>query len=140
MSVSLLIVAHAPLGRAILEVAVGTLGTNPIRTEVLDIMRDCEPDAVRKETRRLVEKLDEGDGVLVLTDIYGSTPSNIACALLDLQDVRIVTGINVPMLFRVMNYANLDLNALTEKAVSGGHDGVTLHDPLSTGDFCENAQ
>ena len=139
MSVSLLIVAHAPLGDAILSVALGTLGKNPIRTEVLDIEQDCEPNAIRKKTRRLIEELDDGDGVLVLTDIYGSTPSNIACALLDRQDVRIVTGLNVPMLFRVMNYANLDLDALTEKAVSGGHDGVSLHDPQSTGDYCKNA-
>ncbi len=139
MSVSLLIVAHAPLGGAILEVVVGTLGSNPIRTEVQDILRDCEPNAVRKETRRLVEELDDGSGVLVLTDIYGSTPSNIACALLDRENVRIVTGLNVPMLIRVMNYASLDLDALTEKAVSGGHDGVTLHDPMSTGEFCQNA-
>lgn len=139
MSVSLLIVAHAPLGSAILEVVVGTLGTNPMHTEVQDIERDCEPDAVRRKTRRLVEELDDGDGVLVLTDIYGSTPSNIACALLDKPNVRIVTGLNVPMLIRVMNYARLDLDALTEKAVSGGHDGVGLHDPLSIGDYCQNA-
>jgi len=139
MSVSLLIVAHEPLGQAILDVVVGTLGNNPIRTSVLDIVRDCEPDALRKQTRQLIEQLDDGDGVLVLTDIYGSTPSNIACALLDRADVRIVTGLNVPMLFRVMNYAGLELDALTEKAVSGGHDGVTLHDPLSVGDYCKNA-
>lgn len=139
MSVSLLIVAHAPLGKAILEVVTGTLGNNPLRTEVQDIARDCEPDTVRKETRRLVDELDDGSGVLVLTDIYGSTPSNIACALLDKQNVRIVTGLNVPMLIRVMNYASLDLDALTEKAVTGGHDGVSLHDPLSTGDYCQNA-
>lgn len=139
MSVSLLIVAHAPLGSAILEVVIGTLGKNPIRTEVQDIERDCEPDSVRKKTRRLVEELDDGDGVLVLTDIYGSTPSNIACALLDRQNVRIVTGLNVPMLIRVMNYAKLGLDALTEKAVTGGHDGISLHDPLSTGDYCQNA-
>jgi len=139
MSVSLLIVAHEPLGQAMLSVAVGTLGNNPIRTEVLDIVRDCEPDELRQKTRQLVEELDDGDGVLVLTDIYGSTPSNIACALLDRENVRIVTGINVPMLFRVMNYAGLELDALTEKAVSGGHDGVTLHDPLSMGDYCKHA-
>ncbi len=139
MSVSLLIVAHEPLGSAVLEVVVGTLGKNPIRTRVLDIVRDCDPNEVRRETRRLVEELDDGSGVLVLTDIYGSTPSNIACALLDRPNVRIITGLNVPMLIRVMNYASLDLDALTEKAVSGGHDGISLHDPLSTGDYCQNA-
>ena len=139
MSVALLIVAHAPLGQAILDVAVDTLGHNPLRTEVLDVIRDSEPDLARIQTLRQVEELDDGDGVLVLTDLYGSTPSNIACALLGKENVRIVTGINLPMLFRVMNYANLNLDELTEKAVSGGHDGIMLHDPLATGEHCKHA-
>lgn len=130
MSVSLLIVAHAPLGQAMLGVAVNTLGRNPIRTEVLDIVRDTEPELSISQAQQLCKELDEGNGVLVLTDIYGSTPSNIACALLEKEKVRIVTGLNLPMLFRVMNYADLDLDSLSLKAVSGGHDGVMLHDPL----------
>ncbi|MCW8827914.1 MAG: PTS fructose transporter subunit IIA [Gammaproteobacteria bacterium] len=139
MSVSLLIIAHAPLGRAVLDVALNTLGQNPIKAEVLDIVRDTEPDISKIQAQRLVEELDEGDGVLVLTDIYGSTPSNIACALLEKENVRIVTGINLPMLFRVMNYAQLDLDGLTEKAVSGGHDGIMLHDPLCPTDQYRHA-
>lgn len=139
MSVSLLIVAHAPLGSAVLDVAVGTLGRNPMRSEVLDIVRDSEPDIAKIQVQRLVEELDDGSGVLVLTDIYGSTPSNIACALQGKENVRIVTGINLPMLFRVMNYAGLELNALTEKALSGGHDGIMLHDPLALQDHCKHA-
>ena len=105
MSVSLLIVAHTPLGQAVLDAAVGTLGRNPINTGVLDIVRDTEPDIAIIQAQRLVEELDEGDGVLVLTDIYGSTPSNIACSLLQRENIRIVTGLNLPMLIRVMNYA-----------------------------------
>ena len=139
MSVSLLIIAHAPLGKAILDVAIGTLGHNPINTSVLDIVRDTEPDITRIQAQRLAEELDEGDGVLVLTDIYGSTPSNIACSLLDKENVRIVTGLSLPMLFRVMNYANLDLIGLTEKAVSGGHDGIMLHDQLCPTDKYRHA-
>jgi PTS system ascorbate-specific IIA component len=139
MSVALLIVAHAPLGQAVLEVATGTLGHNPIKTAVLDIVRDSEPDIAKIEAQRMVEEMDDGDGVLVLTDIYGSTPSNIACALLEKENVRIVTGINLPMLFRVMNYATLDLANLTDKAVSGGHDGVMLHDPLCRTDKLNHA-
>lgn len=139
MSVSLLIVAHAPLGKTMLGVAANTLGHNPIRTEVLDIVRDTEPELSKGQAQRLIDELDEGDGVLVLTDIYGSTPSNIACALLQLENVRIVTGINLPMLIRVMNYATLDLAALTEKAVSGGHDGVMIHDPLCPTDKYHHA-
>ena len=129
MSVSLLIVAHAPLGQAVLDAAVGTLGHNPLNTGMLDVQRDAEPDIAIIQAQRLVEELDQGDGVLVLTDIYGSTPSNIACSLLQRENIRIVTGLNLPMLIRVMNYAGLDLPSLTEKAFSGGHDGILLRKP-----------
>lgn len=132
MSVSLLIVAHAPLGQAVLDAAVGTLGRNPLRTGVLDVVRDAEPDIAISQVQRLVEELDEGGGVLVLTDIYGSTPSNIACSLLQRENIRIVTGLNLPMLIRVMNYADLDLPSLTAKALSGGHDGILLREPESS--------
>jgi len=139
MSVSLLIIAHAPLGQAVLDTAVGTLGRNPLRTEVFDVVRDSEPDIAITQTRRLVEELDQGDGVLVLTDIYGSTPSNIACSLLKHENIRIVTGLNLPMLIRVMNYAELNLASLTEKACSGGHDGILLREPESTPEQCNHA-
>lgn len=131
MSVSLLIVAHAPLGQAVLDAAVGTLGRNPISTGVLDVVRDTEPDIAIIQAQRLVEELDQGDGVLVLTDIYGSTPSNIACSLLQRENIRIVTGLNLPMLIRVMNYVELDLPSLAEKAFSGGHDGILQREPDS---------
>jgi PTS system ascorbate-specific IIA component len=129
MSVSLLIVTHAPLGQAVLDAAVGTLGRNPLNTGVLDVMRDAEPDIAMIQAQRMVEELDQGGGVLVLTDIYGSTPSNIACSLLQRENIRIVTGLNLPMLIRVMNYADLDLPSLTDKAFSGGHDGILLREP-----------
>lgn len=139
MSVSLLIIAHAPLGKAVLDAAIGTWGRNPLRTAVLDVVRDSEPDLNIIQAQRLVEELDAGDGVLVLTDIYGSTPSNIACALLKLDNIRIVTGLNLPMLIKVMNYADLDLAAITEKACSGGHDGILLREPGTTEEHCHHA-
>jgi PTS system ascorbate-specific IIA component len=129
MSVSLLLIAHAPLGQALLEVTRGTLGVIPLPHALLDVVRDTEPELVRQRARELVAQLDQGDGVLVLTDIYGSTPSNIACALQDVDNVRIVAGLNLPMMIRVMNYAGLDLPQLTDKAISGGHDGILGIDP-----------
>ena len=73
--------------------------------------------------RDFIEELDQGQGVLVLTDMYGSTPSNIACKLSNGQ-VRVVAGINLPMLVRVMNYPALNLPQLADKALTGGHEGV----------------
>ena len=128
MSVAILLVAHAPLGQALIEVTHGTLGHLPLPHAIIDVSRDSEPEQQRRAAREQAQQLDQGDGVLVLTDIYGSTPGNIACALQDLPRVRIVTGVNVPMMIRVMNYAALELDALADKALSGGHDGILTVD------------
>lgn len=124
MSVGLLIIAHHPLGEAILKTAVDTLGQCPIPTRVLQISRDGERDKQIQQARVYANQLDSGDGLLVLTDMYGSTPSNIACTLGDRKGVQIIAGLNLPMLIRVFNYPDLSLEALMEKALSGGKDGV----------------
>lgn len=123
MSVGLLIVTHGGIGDALLETATSMLQTCPLRTEVLGIAQDSEPADVVRRARHTAESLDEGQGVLVLTDMYGSTPSNIAAALAG-EQVRVIAGVNLPMLVRVLNYPGLGLAEMTEKALSGGHDGV----------------
>jgi PTS system ascorbate-specific IIA component len=71
-----------------------------------------------------LKKLDQGHGILILTDMFGSTPSNIACAVSDRTDIRVVSGLNLPMLIRVLNYPALNLEELEIKALSGGQEGV----------------
>ena len=124
MSVGLLIITHERVAAAIVETALHMLGGSPLEVSVLPAPSDCDPDALRAEAFAAVDKLDSGDGVLVITDIYGSTPSNVACSLADRQHVQVVSGINLPMLVRVLNYPQLSLAEMTEKAVSGGRDGV----------------
>lgn len=124
MSVGLLIVTHERLAVVIVETVVSMLGRCPLPLAVLPVSGDCDPDEVRKEARNIIETLDEGGGVLMLTDIYGSTASNVASSLVEVDRVMMVSGINLPMLIRVMNYPNLSLPELTAKAVSGGRDGV----------------
>jgi PTS system ascorbate-specific IIA component len=126
MKVGVLIVAHDQLGRVLLDTAIGTIGHSPLAVEVLPVSRDMDPDLLLAQARELLQKIDSGAGVLVLTDMYGSTPGNIACRLQEGNQVQVVAGVNLPMLFRVLNYPNLDLDGLTEKAVSGGSAGV-LH-------------
>jgi PTS system ascorbate-specific IIA component len=124
MKVGILIVTHEGLGDALVNTICGTLGHCPLETEVMSVSRDCDPEAMRREARERTERLDHGDGVLVLTDMFGSTPSNIACSLLERRDVQVLAGLNLPMLIRIFNYPDLPLDALTDKALSGGHDGV----------------
>lgn len=129
MNVGLLIVAHDRLGQALMDTATGTLGHCPLRARVLPVARDCEPPEMRRRAATDAEELDTGDGVLVLTDIYGSTPGNIACSLLPRPGVRVIAGMNLSMLIRVFNYPDLALDELAAKAVSGGRDGIVLCEP-----------
>lgn len=79
----------------------------------------------------MVDRLQSGDGVLILTDMYGSTPSNVANRLMAKDGIQIVSGINLPMLLRVLNYPELGLEELVQKAVSGGRDGVRVCEPVA---------
>lgn len=126
MSVSILLVTHNRIGDELLETARETLGFCPVKTRTLEVTPDAEPADLTRRAVDLVELLDDGDGVLVLTDCYGSTPSNIASQLARGQQIVVIAGVNLPMLLRVFNYPGLTLRELADKARSGGRDGVIL--------------
>ncbi len=125
MSVGLLLITHRPLGADLLRVATGIFGTCPTRVESLEVENDAPCDLVLMQAEQIAERLDAGDGVLVLTDIYGATPARLASALLGpSRRRRVLAGVNLPMVLRALNYAGLDLETLAEKALAGGRDGV----------------
>ncbi|WP_295385232.1 PTS fructose transporter subunit IIA [uncultured Thiodictyon sp.] len=125
MSVGLLLITHRPLGSDLLRVATEIFGTCPTRTGSLEVENDASGEQVLAEAQRLAERLDTGDGLLVLTDIYGATPANLAISLCaNHPRRRVLAGVNLPMLLRALNYAGLDLEALADKALAGGREGV----------------
>ncbi len=128
MSAGVLIITHEGVGEALMDTAVGMLGFCPLAAAVLPVTRDADPDLLATRAEELGTRLDSGDGLLVLTDIYGSTPANIACRLQGARR-RVVAGVNLPMLVRVFNYASLSLEDLVEKALSGGREGILLCRP-----------
>lgn len=127
--VGLLLVTHNDIGNALLNTATHMLGMCPLMVASLAVSPDCEPETMVNKGRELVRTLNHGDGVLVLTDMYGSTPSNIAGHLADDERVTVVCGVNLPMLVRVMNYPRLSLPDLADKAESGGRDGIFPYIP-----------
>ncbi|GAB4289345.1 MAG: hypothetical protein Kow0096_02220 [Thiohalomonadaceae bacterium] len=124
--VGVLLITHDPLGHVLLATADAILGHCPLSVAVLTVPLDADPELTAAEARRLAAGLNHGAGVLVLTDLYGSTPGNIACRLLEWEQVRVVSGINLPMLLKVCNYHTLALDELAEKAATGGRDGILL--------------
>ncbi|MBF0263917.1 MAG: PTS fructose transporter subunit IIA [Gammaproteobacteria bacterium] len=127
MSVALLIITHDSIGQSLLETATNMLGICPIATENLSIKRNSNPEKLFKKAQRLCHDIEQGDGLLILTDMYGSTPSNIASRLLKNNKHRLmISGINLPMLVRVMNYPELSLFELANKAKSGAQESIFL--------------
>ena len=121
MAVSLLIITHENIGTSLVDTATTMLGVTPLHIDVIGVEKNANPDELLEQAKDLIKKNTD---TLVLTDMYGSTPSNIACHLQDQGSVRIVSGINLPMLVRILNYPRLGIDELVNKALSGGKDGV----------------
>ena len=124
MTIGILLLTHNDIGAQLLLAAKSTYGSVPIRTEILSIDHYDQPNDLAKLANQYVKLLDDGKGVLILTDMFGSTPSNIAKDLCHLSKVSVVSGLNLSMLLHIFNYPNLSLNQLTTKAIEGGRDGV----------------
>lgn len=126
MSVGILLVTHDGIGHDLLDTVVDTLGFCPLQTECLAVSQTCDPDDLGQQATRLVASMNTGAGILIMTDVFGATPSNLATTLACEGPVRIVTGVNLPMLLRVFNYPSLTLDELADKALTGGRDGIML--------------
>ncbi|MDH5358284.1 MAG: PTS mannose transporter subunit IIA [Gammaproteobacteria bacterium] len=124
MTVGILIVSHNQIGTELINTARQMLSCCPLPTKVISIETKDNPDRIRQQLDVELKGLDQGNGILILTDMFGSTPSNIACAVSDRDDIRIVSGLNLPMLIRVLNYPNLSLDELENKAITGGQEGI----------------
>lgn len=122
--VGLLIVAHGNLGQSLIDCATYVLGRLPEHLEALDVMCCVDRDAMLDIAAQRIDALNQGDGVLVLTDIYGATPSNTVCRLVDFGRVEVVAGVNMPMLLKALTYREEALPALAERVAQGGHDGI----------------
>jgi len=126
--IGIVIVVHTPLGGALLNCASHVLGQVE-DVSVHDILPDDKPDALAPQVLRDILQADHGDGVLVLTDLVGATPANIAKrAVAEAQasgvPCCVVAGLNTPMLLRALTYRDQPLSEMREKALSGGMQGV----------------
>ncbi|HEY0906433.1 MAG TPA: PTS fructose transporter subunit IIA [Methylophilus sp.] len=122
--IGVLIIAHGDLGHSLIDCAAHVMGNRPAQLEHLEISKHDDPAEMLARAQAVVKRLDSGQGVLVLSDIYGATPCNIVTRLLTPNETEGVAGVNLPMLIRVLNYRQEGLHTCIEKALSGGRDGV----------------
>ena len=124
MKVGILIITHSDIGKQLLLTATSVFGKNPFQVELLSVDNYDQPGDVKELAEKYVNFLDNGSGVLVMTDIIGTTPSNIASSI-NHENIRVVAGLNLSMLLNVFNYPEEALDILTDKAVKGGIEGVS---------------
>jgi mannose PTS system EIIA component len=122
--IGILLITHGTLGESLIHCASHVLNKRPPRLKQLSITAQDDPYNLLPQARNLVKELDDGDGVLVLTDMYGGSPANIGAKLIVAGKVEGVAGVNLPMLIRVLTYRDKSLQTIITKAVSGGCDGV----------------
>ncbi|HWI80088.1 MAG TPA: PTS fructose transporter subunit IIA [Ramlibacter sp.] len=124
---AILIIAHAPLAHALRSCALHVFPDCGAHVAAIDVQPNMPPEETQATARVAMQQLSGAEGVtgvLVLTDIFGATPSNVAQKLVDGVTSRLITGINLPMLLRSVSYRNETLDALVSRAVIGGTQGV----------------
>jgi mannose PTS system EIIA component len=122
--IGILILSHGAFGESLIHSASHVLGKRPLFLRQLGVTVHDDPETMLPVAEDLIRFLDQGQGVLVLTDIYGATPSNIAARLLKPGRVEGIAGVNLPMLIRALTYREEPLGELVDKALSGASEGV----------------
>ena len=123
--IGVLLVTHGEIGTALLHSASQILGAQQPQVATLSVWRQDDPDDLVLRARELLEGIDAGGGVLVLTDIFGATPGNVVSRLLEDGRVEGVSGVSLPMLLRVITgRSGCDLRTAVQRALSGGAEGV----------------
>jgi PTS system mannose-specific IIA component len=122
--IGLFLITHSSYGESLIQCACHVLNRRPPQIAQLGIAAQDDPLDVMPLAEDMLKLVDHGEGALILTDIYGATPANIAMKLLVPGRVEGLSGVNLPMLLRALTYRDKDMETLLARATSGGRDGV----------------
>ena len=126
--VGILLLTHAPLGQAFIAAAAHVFRGQPERLEAIDVVADQNTADINQLAAAAVARLDDGSGVLVITDVKGGTPANCCNKLADAGHVEVIAGISLPMLLRALTYRQDTLDVVVEMALAGGQNGAVRVD------------
>lgn len=126
--VGILLLTHAPLGQAFIAAATHVFRARPERLDAIDVTADQDTHEVEQLAKQAIAGLDDGSGVLVITDVMGGTPSNCTLGLCNVENVAVIAGISLPMLLRAITYRRDTLDVVVEMALAGGQGGAVRVD------------
>ena len=121
--VGVLLITHGNIGTALLEGAAHVLGAKPANTRAIAVAATDDPQQVLERARDEANAIDDGAGVLVMSDIFGATPSNVGTRLLERGRVEGVAGVSLPMLVRALAYRHLPLQQVVVSVMEAGTRG-----------------
>ena len=122
--VGILLLTHAPLGQAFIAAATHVFRGVPVQTEAIEVLADQDPEEIKKLAQQAIARINDGSGVLVITDVMGGTPSNCTLQLCVPGEIEVIAGISLPMLLRAITYRHNTLDVALEMALSGGQNGA----------------
>lgn len=122
--IGILLITHGTYGEALVQNACHVLNKRPTQLNQLGVAAQDDPLDLLPLARRMLELVDNGNGVLVLTDIFGASPANLALKLLERGRIEGLTGVNLPMLLRALTYRERGWEVLLSRARDGGRDGI----------------
>ena len=129
MACGILLITHPGIGTSILAVATRLLRNLPLKAEAFEVPFDADLGELLPQASAALRRVDQGHGVLVLPDLYGASPSNLAAQVARLgTPVRRVSALSLPMLLRVMNYPEQTMDQLPATAAAGTRNGAILDD------------
>ena len=132
--IGILVISHEPLGTALLHCTRHIFGRLPVQLAALDVIPDEDPEAALHSARELLKRINDGSGVIVLTDIFGATPARIAARLAEPNPVRVIAGVNLPILVKALTYRRGPLEEVSERLMQGVRDTIMIVDPQSQGE------
>lgn len=125
--IGVFLLTHGTLGESLIQCCCHVLNRRPVQIAQLGVSAQDDPLDLMPAARQWLKQVDTGEGAIVLTDIYGATPSNVAIKLVEPGRVEAIAGVSLPMLLRVLTYRDKnDIDTVIQKAITGGCDGV-LH-------------
>ena len=122
--IGILLITHGSFGEALLQNACHVLNKRPVQLNQLGVAAQDDPLDLLPLARQMLSLVDSGNGVLILTDIFGASPANLAGKLLERGRIECLTGVNLPMLLRALTYRDKGMDILLQRARDGGRDGV----------------
>jgi PTS system ascorbate-specific IIA component len=122
--IGLFLITHSTYGESLIQCACHVLNKRPHQLVQLGVSLQDDPLDLLPMARDMIKLVDSGEGVLILTDIYGATPSNVGMKLLEPGRIEGIAGVNLPMLLRALTYRDKDMSTLVNRATTGGRDGI----------------